>query len=160
MITQFLSVFPPHLSGLLIITTAVGRTLYITYSKNIACDLSQKKSVHYLIFLLAFIAFLIGITHTLSTIHSNFHQVNIIILTLDLMLILIGLLSYLCLYRKVVNYVKKSSNIGRAKSVSRNSEHKKIYSEAVSMTRIINRLIFVLCMSYIPYISFGLVFSS
>ena len=159
MITQFLSIFFPHLSGLLIITIAVCRALYITYSKNIACHLS-KEYLSIILFFCLLTAFLIGITYTLSTIHGNFHQVNIIILTLDLMLILIGLLSYLCLYRKVVNHVKKSSNTGRAKSVCRHSKHKKIYSEAVSMTRIINRLIFMLCMSYIPYISVGLVFSS
>ena len=159
MIAQFLCFFFTHVSGLLIMATAVGRTVYMKYSKNIVCHLSKVKLCIILSCCLI-TAFLIGMSYTLATIHGNFHQVKIIILTFDLMVILTGLLSYLCLYRKVDNHVKKSSNIGRAKSVSRHTKHKKIYSEAVSMTRIINRLIFMLCISYIPYISLALVFSS
>ena len=99
-------------------------------------------------------------SYTLATIHGNFHIVNIIIPTLDFMFLLMSLLSYLCLYKKVVNHVRNSSSISRTKSVSRHTKQKKMYSEAVSMTRIINRLIFMLCMSYIPYISVSLAFTS
>ena len=159
MIAQFLCFFFTHVSGLLIMTTAVGRTVYVKYSKNIVCHLSKVKLCITLLFCLL-TPFLIGVSYTLSTIYGNFHQVNIIILTFDFMFVLMSLLSYLCLYRKIDNHVKNSSNNGRPKSVSRHTKHKKIYSEAVSMTRIINRLIFMLCTSYIPYISVGLVFSS
>ena len=85
---------------------------------------------------------------------------NIITLTLDLRFLLTALVSYLCLKRKVVNHVKNSSNINRCKVVLRHEKDEIIHSDAVSMTRILNRLIIVICLSYIPYISIGLVFSS
>ena len=158
-IAQFLCFFLTHVSGLLIMTTAVGRTVYMKYSKNIVYPLSKVKLCIILSCCLI-TAFLIGMSYTLATIHGNFRTVNIIILTLDFMFLLTSLLSYLCLYKKVVNHVRNSCSISRTESVSRQTKHKKMYSEAVSMTRIINRLIFMLRMSYIPYISVSLAYTS
>ena len=158
MMAQFLCFFFTHVSGLLIMTTAVGRTVYMKYSKNIVCPLS-KVNLCIILSCCLITAFLIGMSYTLATIHGNFHKVNIIILTLDFMFLLTSLLSYICLYKKIVNHVGNSSSISRTESVSRHTKHK-TYSEAVSMTRIINRLIFMLCMSYIPYISVSLAFTS
>ena len=138
---------------------AVGRMIYIKYSKNIIYRLNRVK-LCFILFCCIFLAFSTGMCYTLATIYGVYHQVNITILTADMIVSLIGLLSYLCLYRKVISHVKNSSKIVRCKSAMHQQKYKQIYSDAVSMTKTINQIIIVLCISYFPYITIGLVYSS
>ena len=158
-ITQFLSYFFPHVSALLISAMAVGRMIYIKYSKNIIYRLNRVK-LCFILFCCIFLAFSTGMSYTLATIYGVYHQVNITILTADMIVSLIGLLSYLCLYRKVISHVKNSSKIVRCRSAMHQQKYKQIYSDAVSMTKTINQIIIVLCISYFPYVTIGLVYSS
>ena len=159
LIMQFFALFLPHTSGLLIVATAVCRMVHIKFSNNVVYHLSKFK-LCIILFCCLFIAFLIGMSYTLATVNDIYHQVNIILLTADFVFLLMGLLSYLYLYGKVFSHVKNSSTINRCKSAAHQEKNGKVHHEAVSMTKVINQLIIVLFISYIPYIFIGLIFSS
>ena len=96
----------------------------------------------------------------IASIYEFYHLAHAVMLSMELLLLILILALFMCIYRNVVRHVKNSDNLRGADGIDQQGPGQRgraVSSDAVSMTRIINRIIIVAHSCYTPYIIIGLV---
>ena len=156
---EFFKALFGHSSASLTIAIGIHRFAYTQGSYIIGHNIDKIKLCIYCLvstlFALSTAAF-----YMIASIYEFYHLAHVVVLSIDLVLLILILVSYMCLYRNVVRHVKNSDNLRRADGIDQQGPGQRgraVSSDAVSMTRIINRIIIVAHSCYTPYVIIGLV---
>ena len=148
---QALSLFFPRCSAFFIVAIGVERLLSVK-STNVprrSSQISYKRP--YLLMTLGFLASLaLAACVTFSSIYGFFYVAQFIILIIDFFALVTVYSAYIEMYRSVMNHVKDTAILRK-----NNTGNSTAY--AAEMVKAIMIIIFFLFLSYIPYISGGVV---
>ena len=154
----FFKVLFGHSSVSLTIAIGIHRFAYTQSSYKIGHNIDKIKLCIYCLVSTLF-ALSIAVLYMIASIYEFYHLAHVVVLSIDLVLLIMFLVLYMCLYRNVARHVKNSDNLRRADGINQQRPGQRgraVPSDTVSMTRIINRIIIVVYSCYTPYVIIGL----
>ena len=156
---EFFSALFSHSSALLTIAIGIHRMAYTQGSYKIGHNIDKIKLCIYCL-VSTLLALSIATLYMIGSIYGFYYLAHVVVLSIDLVLLILLIVLYMCLYRNVVRHVTNSDIVRRGDVLDQQrlgQRLRAVPSNAVSMTRIINRIIMVAHTCYTPYIIIGLV---